>query len=619
MSTQPLVAGVITLLAVVLLVPATFFIAPQPVRAQAIPGVPIMSGGPLDFIDTIKATLTQIDTFLIRVAEYAQYVNTYVLQPLAFVMSGQLMKALTQSVLKYVIGQANGTGIPQFTVDIQKSLRSISDFKAQAYFRQVSLTNSPFATSIAQALGVDYNQKTSLAGYWAANLCTLGKNIPNYNQNFLTGNWGNGGIAAWFQLTTQSQNNPYLLYQNSQAQLASVIGPGVGGATGARLNQLQWGQGFMSWCGATDTATQQQNGASTNYQACIAKCDSASGGYTAACADSCGSGYVQSGGIVAGGGVNPGDPCTKSDGTSGTIQTPGSTIKATLDKVLGGQQDKLVQIGNISTQVNSILNSVGTIFNTINLAANILGGGGTGSGGLLAAGQPSGSLSSFGAPTTVSDLQNGYGTTASQINQSASSSAVTAANNADADAAVSGVTSAGLSGNAGGAGSASDMQARVKKYSDAWNAVAAAATSAKASLQTEINTCHAYWNGGSTYENDAQNAISFEIVPVLTQAAGISTTTDAALAQYNLVKNEPTTSGTYQADLDKLNTMPPTASDVSSATFNATAYGGARANPAGSLTVSGSSIVDQMNLISSNAAAIQASACTTHDTGGGGA
>lgn len=606
MSTNHFTAGLVTLLIAVILAAPLTLLSPQNAYAQA-PGVPTVGVGPLEIVTSkssawtsVKETLNLIETYVNTAANYAQYINTYILQPIAFVMSGELMKALTSSVIKFVTGKANATGIPQFVTDVRKSLQSISDFQKQAYLRQVALTNSPFATSIAQALGIDYNQKTSLAGFWAANMNTLGSGIPTYNNSYLAGNWSAGGIAAWFQLTTQSQNNPYLLYQNTQARLQTQIGPGSGGSTGARLSELSWGQGFMSWCGASDEATQTAASAKTAMDFCIAE-----GGTPATCDKI----FTNYGGVA--GGINPGDACTDKDGNPGTVRTPGSTIKATLDKVLGGQQDKLIQIGNMSSQVNRILGSIGTVLNTVNLAANILGGGsgGTSSGGLLGAGSPSGTLSNF---------DPSYGVTGSQIQQDANSSSVTTARNADTAAAVA-ETQGQISATSGSGAGSSGMPARVQSYTTYWNAIGAAASSTSATLRATMDTCHTYWNGSSTYEINAQNTLSFKVIPILTQAAGVKALMDAALAQDALVSSQASTTSTYSADLEKLNTMVPTANDVAAAEYNATAYGAAVANPAGSLTVSGSSIVDQMNLIRTNATAIQTTYCTTPpDYGGGG-
>lgn len=611
MSTNPFTAVISSLLILLFLTPASLFVAPKTVHAQGVPTGDFTT----EFQSTISAIQNTLDTvydFTSSVANYANWVNTYVLQPIAFVMSGELMKALTASVMKFVIGKANGTGIPQFVVDVRQSLRSISDFQNEAYLRQVSLTNSPFATSIAQALNIDYNQKTSLAGYWAANMNTLGQNIPTYQPGFLTGNWSQGGVAAWFQLTTQSQNNPYMLYQNAQAKRDSLIGPGVGGGTGARLAELQWGKGFMSWC-----ATEQTGVTGNNPSA-----------YTA---NTVTTGNNPSAFTANAQGVNPGDPCTNKDGTPGKTQTPGSVISGVFDKVLGGQQDKLVQMGNISSQVNSILGNIGTVLNTINLAANILGGS---SGGLLNAGSSSGALTKFGAPPLATTgnftSENGYGISESQITSTAASSEVTAAKAVNTDDAVSKASSDALVvtqnmvatvgyGGSNLTAGGSDMPSRVQQYQTAWNAIASVASTTSSSLKTMMSVCHAYWNGNSKYENDAQNALSFEVVPVLTQAAGIQAIVDAALAQDALVKSEATTKSTYSANLQKLNTMTPTASDVATAQYNATAYGAAKANPIGSLTVTGGSIVDQMNLIRNNASYMQSAFCTAPENTGGGA
>jgi len=55
--------------------------------------------------------------------------------------------------------------------------------------------------------------------------------------------------------------------------------------------------------------------------------------------------------------------------------------------------------------------------------------------------------------------------------------------------------------------------------------------------------------------------------------------------------------------------MPPTMQDIANAEQGTQTFGGATASPTGSLTVSGGSLVDQMNLISANATA-RKSVCT---------
>lgn len=637
MSQKPFFRTIALLLVVFFVVPSAFFM-PHRTHAQGVPiSTAIDAPTILDYAKTawgvIQNTLTQVNTYATMVDSYMQKINTYVLQPLAFVMSGNLMKMLTASVVKFVVGTANGTGAPQFVTNTQKSLQQLSTMKSQAFIGQMGLTGSPFASSIASALSVSYSQGSSLGGFWAANMNTLkagsvgipmSANMPAY----LAGNWVQGGVAAWFALTTVPQNNPYMLYQRSQAQMANVIGPGVGGATGARLAELSWGQGMMSWCGTSDAATYTQNAASSAYQACIAECSNTAtnpGGYTAACADSCSASFVDNKGIVAGGGINPGDPCTKTDGSgeAGTIQTPGTVIKATLDKVLGGQQDKLVQMGNMSTQINSILGHIGSIMSTVNLASSILGGGS--SGGLFNAGQSSGALSTFGAPTNTTQLTNGYGTTPSSITTSADQSqagfiASHSGDSASATGAVDGVGSSALAASTNGTSVASMIataQIRVQKYQTAWGSIQISAQDAKTALTSLVSACQSY--GNTTQAGLANTALINEINPVLAQVTSANSVVTAAQAQITSVQNASTTASTYTADVGALNTtMSPTSSELATAQSSAQSANGygvivSSSNP---LIVSGGSIVDQMSRLQSQAELLQQTSCTAYNNNG---
>lgn len=361
MKPHPLSRVLAILLTITLIAPSAFFATPQ--RAHAIFGVgdTVIVVGDISVqtlwdmatqaMTEINTYLTEINTWVIKVATVAQYVNTFVLQPIAFIKSGQLMKMMTAGVLAFVNGQANGTGVPQFVGNLQGNLQRIGDIQATSFFSQYGRnSNSPFATSIIAGLRQNYLQQTSMAGFWAANRNTL----PQYSQNpnaYLAGNWLEGGVAAWFALTTQPQNNPYTLYQASQSKLASVIGPGAGGVTGARLATLGWGQGFLSWCGPTAQTEQTDPGYIEPPQT--------------------DPGYIASEQSAS---MNPGDPCTNADGTPGNIKTPGSVITASLNKVLGGAQDKLNLIGDMGAQINQLFGNLAYIMGTINMAKDVLGG-----------------------------------------------------------------------------------------------------------------------------------------------------------------------------------------------------------------------------------------------------
>ncbi len=580
MSKRPLSAVLAILLTISFIVPSAFLVAPQKVHAQYAV-VEVGKNLVESTISAIQNTITAIATPISAAANVAMQIDAYVLQPLAFVLSGDLMKALTAGVIAFVIGKANGTGAPQFVVDVMKSYQTVADSAALSYLKQVNNTNSPFAGSISSALRNDYLTKSSLSGFWAANMNSLAASSPNVPA-YLSGNWSQGGVAAWFALTTRSENNPYRLYQNSQAQLAGVIGspPGGGGAVGVRAAQLDWGQGFMSWCGASDTATQPAGNnpdeASSDTYAAGNNPDEQSAA-----------------------GVNPGDPCTNSDGTPGTIRTPGSTIKATLDKVLGGQQDQIVRMGNVGPQINQILGNIASIMKTVNFAASLLGG--SGSGGLFGVDSGSGSNST----SRLAEFQSApsLGGTAASVYQSAA-----------VDRNING----------------SNMANQIALYQGAWDTITAATQTASSSVASLASFC---LDAANTAKSDpslslfrdaslaqaaaADAALATLIAPVLEQSIDASLVIAGANAMILKVQNDLRSGSegvgsTYAADMQRLQTMPPTPQDVARAQQNAQAFGNATASPAGSLSIvaGSSSTVDQMNLLSANATALKTSVCT---------
>lgn len=514
------VALIITLLA-----PSFFLSFPPQAKAISVAVIGDISF-PTHLLTLAKDTLTSISTYTSAAANVAQQVNTYVLQPLAFVMSVGLLKALTAGVLAFVIGDSNGTGKPQFVQDLQGTLQKVGDIKAQAFFIQFGkISNSPFSASITSSLRTNYLQQTSLAGFWAANKCTLTAASPNVNA-FLAGNWSQGGgVRAWMSLTTQPQNNPFMLSQNAQGQLASLVAT----AQDTRTKVLNWGQGFMAWCGDYDAS------ASTGKS-----------------------------------GASPGDDCDKGDGTTGTMKTPGSTIKATLDKALGSVQDKLTQIGSLAKEVNSILSDVATVFQTINLAQSILGGSG------------SGGLAGFGTASA------GGGSALNAYNRSA----------------FLGVTQTTVNQNAAALQSdiAQQMATRVNDYNSGWATVNAVALSAKAALTQVAATC-------PSYAADAQQAETQQVEVVFARVAQAQATVAAAKAFLDHIASKANQDGTaastqYQADLSTLQTMAPTVADYSAIQQDSLPGSGASATGSNTLIVSGGSLVDQLTQIKTNAMAL---------------
>ncbi|MFZ2500500.1 MAG: hypothetical protein WAW90_00750, partial [Minisyncoccia bacterium] len=334
MSKKLFTNAIAILLTIAIVTPVTFFIAPQRAQAQQVvndPPVWYMSG-----LNYIKTQLLWVEAHINTVMVKANYWLENVLEPLAYVLSGNLMKDMTASVVAFVNGIGNGSGSPQFTTGLQKSMQSVSDVAARAYLAQIGLTGSPFSSSITVALGRNYMQNTSLGGFWAANKNTMSQSSSNPSA-FMAGDWSKGGVAAWLSLTTQPQNNPYMLFNNSRDQLANVIGPGGGGVTGIRQQELAWGKGFSSWCGATEDSSGTGADAApigdapTDPVACSVLLDAACNGSGMNGQCDLSKGICQTAESVNSSAVKVGDSCFNKDGTPGTIKTPGSVISSTLE------------------------------------------------------------------------------------------------------------------------------------------------------------------------------------------------------------------------------------------------------------------------------------------------
>ena len=578
MKNRSFITALATFLTITIVAPAMFFVVPQ--RAHAIFGVgDIVSDIPaeiwtgLGYVESAIGTMADVAQ---QASVYALVLNKYVLEPLAFVVSGNAIKSITGGVIKFINGDTNGTGQSQFVQNLQGHTQGIGDSQANAFFFQFGRnSNSPFARSINSSLRTNYYQQTSLAGFFAANRNTL----PQYSQDqnaYLAGNWSQGGAGAWFALTTQDQNNPYMLHARAQTELYRMVQD----KTASRLQELAWGGGILSWCGgdaAKNADALAPGTAGSTQEGPIDPSKLAPGT----------EGSTQEGPPAPTGTktpVAPGDPCTNSDGTPGTIQTPGSAISGYLDKTLGLNADKFTAMGNAAGQINSILGSMANVMQTAGFATEIIGGASVNgiTGGLAGASD----LGSNGR-SYIDQYQDspGYlGVTQTGINNDA-------------------LTNPALSGQ--------NVSANVDRYESAWNIIGGATSAASINVTSVINSCTSTIDSAKV--SDAENALINKVNPVLANVAAASTTIASARAVIQRVKGGQSSGpggpggagGSFSADLQALQAMPPTTKDTATAEKEAVTTSSSFASPEGSLSVSGGTTVDQMNLISANALALK--------------
>ena len=423
----------------ILLATASTTVLPQ--KAHALFGFSIV----IDPTNLVQNTASAISNVAIAAKGYA-------LDPLAWVLS----KAVLQSVVKSTISSINHgpNGSPQFATNLPSLLQAVGDTAANQFISQLSTNGairSPFQTAVASYAQNQYLQSSGSNSFFSQNPFTLNRVSPNptafYNGDIVNG----GGMSAWTSAWSHGPNNPFF----ASMLAASAVSGQVAGTQQVQTTELNWGQGFLASRGKCQTtttggATQQSTGlgALTRLTSLAAN-------------SSC---------------------------LSSLIQSPGSTIKAVLDKSVGSGIDSLVNSHTLGEILTSILGQL------INQAV--------GSGGIFGTTQPSGAS----AGTSGSSGSNYFSQTDSSQN----------------------AINAGL-GNTFSSTITTQITS-LQQFQSQWTTINTATLAANTALSA--STC---------YPN-AQNVITSTVQPVLQQAASsIAQATSGITALQNIQAQLPAT------------------------------------------------------------------------------
>lgn len=523
--------------------------------AAAITGVPAaaVSVPVLDVPNLAQNTTTSGATL-------TKCIHDTVLIPIARAIARIALQGITASTINWINNTPGGSGSsPSYVRDLSTNFRTLGDSVALPFIGNTSNGfNSPFGSSISSSLRDTYLQRTSSQGFFSSNQSTLGNYSSNPN-DFLSGDWSKGDKSEWFALTTQAQNNPYLLGYTAKQQLDKRVSQAI---ENRKQDLLQSG-GFLSWCGTNDSPSVSGNASSTQ-------------------------------------GINPGDPCTDKKGKSGTIQTPGSIIHDYAQKaVVSSGVDQLVAVRDLDSALNAIVGA---------LAGQVLGG---------AQGFFGASRSSAGRPSLSIQLQN-Y----SANNVSASDSALSMAQS-KVSKVNGYINSWDYIATAANTASTSVMFLKgfcLNAPSSTNYSLFPLSKSKNASSNRQIKIAD-FLKATSAQALSAQKALDMEIAPVLTIARAAYPLASSTIAFVRIVEAEASTTktinsgnavsaATLASDIKKLVAMPPSTSQIVNAKMNASVGRTAIATPAGSLTVASGVLIDRMNLIKTNADALKSSVCT---------
>jgi len=587
MSKKPFVTTLAVLLTITLVAPAVFFITPQ--RASAASGSCIggLLGGVGGYIVSMitgavpsSDTATQVGTGATAGATIGTCINDLIIVPTLRQMIRSMLKSITNSTINWINGTGNPTGQPSYVRNLPGHLQSVGDSAAFAFIAKISTGfNSPFGSAISLALYKNYFQQTSLAGFFGANKSTLPGSRQS-QQSFLAGNWSQGGVGTWFALTTQTQNNPYTLYQTAQSQLGSNVSQVQ---TNRRQDLMQSG-GFLSFCNGTKSGAIAGPANNPDEQTALQACR-ANGGSESEC-------YIESGGLGQGRGINPQASCTNADGTPAEVTTPGSTISSYLQANVNSGIGQLVSAQDLDSAISQVVMALGN---------KVLG-----STGLFGSSQTSSSKNT----TVVTTAPSSASVSAVSLAETTLSNITAYTNAWQTIAAVTNTASTSVDSLAKFCTTAADKAALdiTSNNSNEWNTMVV-------SVSQNLATMHSVFIAASRKQaTDAQTALATEIAPVLAQVKAVpnaigSTKVFALKVQAEATAIPIADPVQFSTDVATLTSMPPSVIDVINAQQNAQAFGAAQANPVESLNVSGGSLVDQMNLLNTNAATLKTTVC----------
>lgn len=562
MTRRPIIAALATFLVVAVVAPSTFFIMPQKAEASGgciagLLGGLFGGGGMGEEVPTDSKTVDQT-TNQIYGTTLDTCLNQLIWVPLTRAAIKGVLQDMTASIAKWVSGD-NGTGRPAFVVNMALNLQRLGDSTAGPFIAQTaSAFNSPFGPAIASSLQRSYAQQSSMAGFYAANRCTLNLTTSNLN-GFLTGDWSQGGAGTWLALTKPTQNNPYILKQNSQSQLDNSLTQ----AEQNRRQEVTQSGGFSSYCGPS-------SGIDTNGD----------------------------------GAIDITDTCTNADGSSGSTQTPGIVIHDIVQKgyVDLGYDQELALLGSLENSLDSALSQVMT--EVFDQALN------GDRGGLSGANEPSGNR-----PSLVTQL-NGYVPDTNGVSSSATSTAqaiidrlngfFTAIGTIHTAADTASTTVASLATYC--FDNASSTQKRLDEF------VAQHPGDNSTTTRAAIEYLQHFIATANSTEQQAQAALKNTIGPVLTnmeKASSTASTTRAAAYQVIAEAEMKPPPISLANDVANLTTMNPSVIDVSDAQKAAQETGNARTSgssctPETMLVVQGGTLLDQMKLLDTNAQTLRA-------------
>ncbi len=158
------------------------------------------------------------------------------LDAVAWFAANLIIKKMVASTVNWINNGFKGN--PAYVTDPSQFFLDVGDETASYILSNTNLNQlcTPFRAQVRLALVKNYLSETSNQSY-SCSLDLLKNNYDAFINDFDQGGWD-----GWFELTQNSQNNPYGAYMNAQNQLSIEIG----NTQNKYQQQLAQGRGFLS-------------------------------------------------------------------------------------------------------------------------------------------------------------------------------------------------------------------------------------------------------------------------------------------------------------------------------------------------------------------------------------
>lgn len=220
---------------------APFSIELEPQHAKAQEGCVGYALGAIGISSLISRVALVVPTndYPVTVATTGEFFKECILDPLLWAFVNTIIEATIDSITQWI--QNGFEGGPVFVTDMNAYLLSIADRTAMEFFSGTAFGAlcSPFQLEVKIATILDYFSPAE------EDLeCSLSDILMNA-ENFLTytsGQFTMGGWTDWLSMTSNSNNNPYGAYLESQAEL----GVRLRNARGEQMTLWEWDDGYFS-------------------------------------------------------------------------------------------------------------------------------------------------------------------------------------------------------------------------------------------------------------------------------------------------------------------------------------------------------------------------------------